>query len=143
MAAQLQLVFSAADEKRNNLAILKKNLKDQLDNNLQFKHLVEEENEIKRKKTQLINQVMHSNVKEIEEIERLTLDLRNQKQLICDIAIRDYLAGDKVEVVDNIGRVMAPVFSVKFVKTGNVVKNNKLKKEASEEEDDDDFFNKK
>lgn len=122
MAVQLQLVFNEVDEKRNKLAILKRSLKDQLESLADYQSITDELEVLNQKKKQLIANVMSDNKKEVEEIDKLTLDLKSQKQLISDVALKDYLAGKKIEIVKPDGAIMEPVFSVKFVKTGEYKK---------------------
>lgn len=122
MKLQLQLVFNEADEKRNKLAILKRSLKDQLEGLAAFKEITDQLEVLNQKKKQLVASVMDDNQKEIEEIDKLTLDLKDQKQLVSDVALKDYLAGNKVELVKEDGHILEPIFSVKFRKTGDTRK---------------------
>lgn len=117
MAVQLQLAFNQADEKRNKLAVLKGELKDQLEGMPAYKKIADELEILNEKKKGIIAAVMGDNQKEVDEIEKLTADLKDQKQLISDVALNDFLAGKKVEVIRADGSILEPVFSVKFVKT--------------------------
>ena len=118
MPVQLQLVYTKADEQKNQLAILKHSIKDQLESLAEFKEIADKLEVLNQKKKHLIASVLEDNKKDVEKIESLTLDLKSQKQLISDVALKDYLDGKKVEVVKADGAILEPVFSVKFVKTG-------------------------
>ena len=128
MKLQLQLVFNEADEKRNNLAILKRGIKDQLESLTNFSEITDQLQKWQQKKKELIESVMNDNKADIEKIESLELELKSQKQMISDIALRDYLNGDKIEIVKPDGAIMEPVFTVKFRKTGEYKKDEKKKK---------------
>ncbi|PKM88419.1 hypothetical protein CVU83_01765 [Candidatus Falkowbacteria bacterium HGW-Falkowbacteria-2] len=125
MALQLQLVYTKADEQRNQLAILKHSIKDQLESLQEYQEVIEDLEALRLKKKKIIENVLADNKKDVDEIDRLTLDLKSQKQLISDVALKDYLDGKKVEVVKANGAILEPVFSVKFIKTGEYIKPEK------------------
>jgi len=129
MILQLQLAFNKADEDRNNLAILKRYLKDQLEGLAAYKELTDELEALNLKKKQIIASVLENNKKEVDEIDKLTLNLKSQKQMVSDVALKDYLAGKNIELVKPNGNILEPVFSVKFRKTGE---NRKLTAEEKE-----------
>ncbi|MHB8089965.1 MAG: hypothetical protein ACYDH2_17145, partial [Anaerolineaceae bacterium] len=103
----------------NKLKELKQILKDELEGSKQYQDIMESIVKLTEEKKAIINQVMDDNSKTVQEIEDLTIDLKNQKQLVSDVALKDYLAGEEVKVIKN-HKIYAPVFSCKFVKTGEV-----------------------
>lgn len=122
---QLQLVYTKADEQKNQLAILKHSIKDQLESLQEYQEVIEDLEALRLKKKKIIENVLADNKKDVDEIDRLTLDLKSQKQLISDVALKDYLEGRKVEVVKADGAILEPIFSVKFKKTGEYKKPEK------------------
>lgn len=129
---QLQLVFSETDKKRNRLRELKAAIKEQLESKQEFQEIKETSESLRARKKALKLAVDDDNKTECEEIERLEIDIKSQKQLISDVAIKDYLAGKEIKVTDNYGNVLEPVFSVKFVKTGDVEETKKGKAQLPE-----------
>lgn len=129
MAVQLQLVFNEADKKRNRLRELKAMIKEQLEGKQEYQEIKETSDSLKARKKNLIAVINEDNRAECDEIDSLKLDLKSQKQLISDVAISDYVAGKEVRITDSCGRILEPVFSVRFVKTGDVEEEKKPKKE--------------
>jgi molecular chaperone GrpE (heat shock protein) len=77
--------------------------------------------EIKKQATEKIKAILLSigeaYPKLAAEIQNLTDEQKAEKELITDLALNKFMAGEKVEVVDEDGRVFEPVWSVRFVKT--------------------------
>jgi len=141
MAVQLQLVFSKTDEKKNDLAILKRQVKDDLEAMVEYQELLKQEEKIRQKKRDIINAFNSNNKDLIDKISLIKVDLDSQKQLLSDVAIKEYLAGKTIQITDKKGFILEPVFSVKFKKTGEVAKNNSTKiNKADLGHDDEDFF---
>lgn len=128
MVVQLQLVFNEADKKRNRLRELKAMIKEQIEGKQEYQEIKETGDALKARKKNLIAVVNADNKTECDEIDSLKLDLKSQKQLISDVAISDYVSGKEVRVTDSYGRILEPVFSVKFVKTGNIEEEEKKPK---------------
>jgi len=122
---QLQLVFSETDKKRNRLRELKALIKEQLEGKQEFQEIKETSESLRARKKALKLAINDDNKTECEEIERLETDIKSQKQLISDVAIKDYVAGKEIKVTDSYGNILEPVFSVKFVKTGDVEETKK------------------
>jgi len=122
---QLQLVFSETDKKRNRLRELKALIKEQLEGKQEFQEIKETSESLRARKKTLKLAINDDNKTECEEIERLETDIKSQKQLISDVAIKDYVAGKEIKVTDSYGNILEPVFSVKFVKTGDVEETKK------------------
>jgi len=141
---QLQLVFSKTDEKRNDLAILKHQLRDEINGLAAYQEIINEEAAVKLKKKQIVLSVKQGNREMIDKMDSLKLDIDSNKQMLSDVALADYIAGKDIRVTDRNGFIMEPVFVVKYKKTGDVVDNKKTnstkisKKEISS--DDEDFF---
>ncbi len=122
---QLQLVFNETDKKRNRLRELKAMIKEQLEGKQEFQEIKETSESLRARKKALKLAINDDNKTECEEIERLETDIKSQKQLISDVAIKDYVAGKEIKVTDSYGNILEPVFSVKFVKTGDVEETKK------------------
>ena len=127
MAVQLQLVFNEADKKRNKLRELKAMIKEQLESKQEYQEIKESSDSLRAKKKALKAAVNEDNRVECEEIDKLTIDLKSQKQLISDVAIKDYVNGKEIKLTDSYGNILEPVFSVKFIKTGEVEETKKPK----------------
>jgi len=141
MAVQLQLVFSKTDEQKNDLAILKRQVKDDLEAMIEYQDLLKEEEVIRQKKRQIINSFNSHNKDIIDKIALKKLDLDSQKQLLSDVAIKEYLAGKTIQITDKNGFILEPVFSVKFRKTGEVANNKSVKISKGDLcQEDEDFF---
>jgi hypothetical protein len=110
------MAFNAADLKRNRITELKAIIKDQLDQKQEWHELKTEELAVRDKKKRIVDCVLADSKSEVDEINSLTLDLKNQNQLICDVALKDYLAGESITIKDKYGNELEPVFSVKFKK---------------------------
>jgi GTP-sensing pleiotropic transcriptional regulator CodY len=120
MSTQLQIAFTKADEQNNKLKELKQILKDELESSITYKELTEKMAALTANKKAMIDSVLASNKKIVEQIDNLKLDLESQKQLVSDVALKDYLAGEEVKV-NKKGRIYRPEFSCKFIKTDETV----------------------
>ena len=144
MALQLQLVFSKTDEKKNDLAVLKHQLNDEIKALAEYQKILDEEAAIKLKKQQIILSVKQNNREMIDKMDSLKIDLDSNKQMLSDVALSDFIAGKDIRVTDRNGFIMEPIFTVKYRKTGEIAdkKSNSIKisKKDIPADDDEMFF---
>jgi len=115
---QLQLVFNRADGLRNDLLLHSNQLKDQFEECKEYQEIKEQEAQLRAKKLQVAESIIASNEKLVEKIEQMKAELKDERQAVTDVALRDYLAGTTVKVIDSKNNELYPVFSVKFKKFG-------------------------
>ena len=90
--------------------------KDVLAQSKAYQELLEEWNTLKAKKAQLENTLRAQCAKELEQAERLALDIKTDAQVLCDLALTMLMKGETVEVTDDYGVKHDPVFKVTFKK---------------------------
>jgi hypothetical protein len=139
MALQLQLVFSKTDEKKNDLAVLKHQLNDEIKALAEYQKILDEEAALKLKKQQIILSVKQNNREMIDKMDSLKIDLDSNKQMLSDVALSDFIAGKDIRVTDRNGFIMEPIFTVKYRKTGEIAdkKSNSIKISKKDIPDDD------
>lgn len=114
--AQLQLAFDKAAEVHNRKLELNKQLKDILASNLEFTEIEEKLTVIKTRKNEILNEIKAANNDLFFELAQMASEEKNEKELMSDLALNQLVAGETVEVKDQDGNLLEPVFSVKFVK---------------------------
>jgi hypothetical protein len=92
--------------------------KDVLDQSQAYQKLLEELKALKVKKVQLEHALQEQCSKELEEVERLALDIKTDTQLLSDMALTLFMKGETIELTDENDSKYEPVFKVTFKKTG-------------------------
>ena len=112
----LQDVHARIRQKRKESSEIKRAIADDLANNARYQQLVEEIKKLKEEKKSLENQAWAGATGDAEKLDLLKLDIASDKQVLSDIALNMYVAGEKVEVVDENNTRWVPNFSVNFTK---------------------------
>ncbi|NCU40102.1 hypothetical protein EOL99_04430 [Candidatus Falkowbacteria bacterium] len=128
MAVQLQIVFSDVEKKINKLKIIKDTIKQVLEDDEEYSSLMDKIKNTKLKADQAKFRILEKLSSEALEIEELKSDLKDDKTLLNDKAVADYLNGKDITVIDKKGFIYEPVLIIKYKKS--------KKKQAY----DEDFF---
>ncbi|MBU0625226.1 hypothetical protein KKF05_02680 [Patescibacteria group bacterium] len=111
----LKEVHQRLEELKHRRRDLNRMFKDELDQNESYKKIVEELKVLREKKKSIENVARVSCFGGSDELERIKEQIKDEKQLLTDLALNQYVAGQTVEIVENETRFV-PQFSVKFKK---------------------------
>lgn len=126
--AQLQIAFTKTIEKKNRKKVLEVELKHILEDHPEYAKNIEIRNEATKKINAILDSIGEAYPKIANELASIRADLKSDKELLADLAMKEYLEGKPVEVVDVAGEKFAPEFSVKFVK----IESNEKEKEKKQ-----------
>lgn len=113
LKAVMQRIKEKKQEKKNVHTVYK----DVLAQSKAYQELLEEWNTLKAKKLQLENTLRAQCQKELEEVERLALDIKTDVQVLSDMALTMLMKGETVEVTDENDVKYEPIIKVTFKKT--------------------------
>lgn len=116
--AQLQEIFDRIKETKAEQKILKEGYKNALENHTSYKNVIEDLDKLKQKKKDIEEDIKLEMKSDFEKLDRIKLDLADDKMMLSDIAINVLMSGKTVEVNDEYGNRYEPEFSVKFKKAG-------------------------
>jgi len=115
--SQLQLVFDKTYDLRNKIKVIKATYRQLFENSTAWQKLKKEEEDLIGRKKQIIAGLRSEMEGELEQLDGLEIEMRDELQLLSDKALSDYVKGTRVEVVDKKGFICEPLFSVKFKRT--------------------------
>lgn len=84
-----------------------------------YQEVLEQLKALKAKKAQLENEIRSGMRHEMEELDRLKIDLQSDAILLSDAAMTKLMKGETVEVKDENDTRYEPVFKVTFKKAGS------------------------
>lgn len=91
-------------------------IRDELANNAKYVALVEESKKIRDEIKSIQNEVRNFAGSEAAKLEELTVDIKADTQILTDIVVSKFMAGETVEIVDENNQKWVPAFSVRFQK---------------------------
>lgn len=113
----VQEVFSRLQDKKRQVALIRKKYKEELTTSAEYQRIREDLERLREKKKRLEASVKSQGGANFERIDELSLTIRQDAQLLSDIALTSYLKGDRVEVRDaEQDASYEPVFTVRFRK---------------------------
>jgi sRNA-binding regulator protein Hfq len=99
--------------KRKNL---KEIVKNELTANKAYQDLLEEIAKLKEKKVKMESDAKVRLQTELQEIDKLTVSIKADEQMMSDIALSKYVKGETVELKDEQDTEYVPEFKVRFKK---------------------------
>lgn len=100
------------DEKKKLSGIFR----DVFDQSKPYQEVLEKLKELKAKKAQLENEIRSELKSEMEQMDRLKIDLQSDTVLLSDAALTMLMKGETVEITDDNDVKYEPVFKVSFKK---------------------------
>ena len=114
--ADIQEVFNRMRETKKEIAAIRKNYKELLYSTEDYEEAKQKLDGHKLHKNQIETRVKEQMGKEFGDMERLKAELESDAVLLSDMAISQYLKGEKISVTDEMSTEYEPVFNVKFKK---------------------------
>lgn len=113
----LKHVHQRLKESKRKRKDLKEIVKNELTSSKQYQELLEQITELKAKKARMEAQANDRLKTELEEIEKVTVSIKADQQLMSDIALSKFMKGETIELVDENDTKYEPVWKVTFKKT--------------------------
>ena len=81
-----------------------------------YQEVLDQLKKIKEKKAQLEQAIQGDLQSEVEQLERLSLDVKTDMQLLSDLALTKFMKGETIELTDENETKYEPIFKVTFKK---------------------------
>jgi polynucleotide 5'-kinase involved in rRNA processing len=117
--------------KRKEQSEIKKMFKDSLAHDAHYQELLAQIKKLREEKKSIENAAWAQSRGDAEKLDLLSLDIKSDKQVISDIALNMYVAGQTVEVVDENQTRWVPNFSVTFIKDAEGVEEKSKTPQAA------------
>lgn len=127
----LQDVHARMRAKRKEQSEIKKMFKDSLAHDAHYQELLAQIKKLREEKKSIENAAWAQSRGDAEKLDLLSLDIKSDKQVISDIALNMYVAGQTVEVVDENQTRWVPNFSVTFIKDAEGVEEKSKTPQAA------------
>jgi BMFP domain-containing protein YqiC len=120
----LQEVFDRIEETKREQHSIKASYKDTLDSSPEYQDILDKLKKLKIQKKEIEDSAKADLGSQWDKLDLLSLHIREDKELLTDVAISTMMKGEAVKVVDKNEAEYEPVFSVRFRKTKEVRKEN-------------------
>ena len=106
-----QKVFSELQEKRKQLKELKRQFREELEAIPEYVELAEKKKSLNERIKQIKTSVEQSNPELANKIDDLKIDIASDKEMLSDILLNKYVAGEQVELKDEFNNNFQMAFS--------------------------------
>lgn len=113
----LQEIFARIIEANKQKRDLKRNYRDALVNLVEYKNVNDEIKNLQIKKKQIENAIQSQLSGDFERLEQIESGLKDDAQLLSDVALSRLIQGEAVVLVDESNNNYEPIFNVKFKKS--------------------------
>lgn len=113
----LNEVHGRIRQKKDEKKKVNESYRDALLQSKPYQDVLDQMKDIRAKKLQLENEIRNGFTQEIEKMERLALDIKNDEELLSDMALSLVMKGETVELTDEYDVKYEPIFKVSFKKT--------------------------
>lgn len=111
----LEEIYNRLKQKKKERKDLMDSARDALHNDTTYQELLTQVDEIKISLKQKKNEIMDE-VIDRSKLEELTVDIKTDIELLTDIALTKFVAGEAVEILDDMNIRLVPEFKVNFKK---------------------------
>lgn len=113
----LKTVYERIKEKKRRCREIVRSFRDQLAQSAGYKEVVDQLASLREKKKSIENAVCSSAAADAEKLDLLKLEVKNEEQMLSDIALSMYAGGQTVDVKDeDSGEELVPKFTCKLVR---------------------------
>ena len=113
---QLEEVYQRMQDKKKEKRDIVKGLQDALQHDTRYQEIAEELKKLREEKKSIENRLYAESAADAQKIDLLDLDIKSDMEMLTDLALNKYVAGETVEVVDRHNTKYVPEFGVKFKK---------------------------
>ncbi|MFH0928309.1 MAG: hypothetical protein V1821_02430 [bacterium] len=118
--AQLQQAYIALREKKEAKKEILQAFSDELEHDSHYQEVLEQIKTLREEKKRIEAECYARAMADVQRLEELKLDCKSHEELISDLALTLYLQNQSVEVTDEYNNKYAPLFVVRFKKSGEV-----------------------
>jgi hypothetical protein len=111
----IQDLFNRLQEKRRTQSQIRKQYKDALMASSEYQKILDEANKLRAKKRAYELSVKEQSEAQFKRLDDLALTIRQDTQMLSDVALTAIMKGDRIEVRDDRAEY-EPVFAVRFRK---------------------------
>jgi hypothetical protein len=113
----VQEIFDRLQEKRRQVSVIRKKYQEELTSGAEYQRIREEMERLREKKKKYEAATKQQASANFARIDELALAIRQDTQLLSDVALTSVMKGDRIEVKDKEREVeYEPVFTVRFRK---------------------------
>ncbi len=114
--SDIQEVFNRIRETRNKAKEIRKMYKDSLESNGEYQGIIDKLDALKIRKRQIETEYKNDSSNDFKQLDAYKMHVKNDLEMLSDLALNKYIAGETVEVKDEDDNRYEPLFSVKFKK---------------------------
>ncbi|MFH1047208.1 MAG: hypothetical protein V1738_02795 [Patescibacteria group bacterium] len=111
----LQEIHCRLEDLKKRRRELNKMFKDELAHNDEYQKIVDQIKTLREKKNSIENVAKVAAFREMDELERIKEQIKDETQLLTDLTLNKYVSGETVEIIAAETRFV-PEFTVKFKK---------------------------
>lgn len=112
----LNEVFKRIQDRKREQRQIRAIYKDALLSNGEYQKVLSEIEDLKAKKKKIEAAIQADFKEELEKLDNLKLNIYSDNQLLSDISLNSFVAGETVKVIDDNKIEYDPIFTVKFKK---------------------------
>lgn len=112
----LQEAHTVLVQKKKERREINKMFQDELKHHGDYQKILEDMKVLRERKKSIENQIKASALANANQMDVLALEIKDQNQMLADIALNMYVANETVEVIDEENARWLPEFSVRFKK---------------------------
>lgn len=120
--SNVQEVFNRIKDTKRKAKEIKRMYKDSLEASFEYREVLEKLEALKARKKQLETQIKEESAGEFAKLDAYKMHIKNDNELLSDIALNTLMAGETVQVKDENDEEYEPVFTVRFKKAHLVQK---------------------
>src|SRR5438270_569512 len=116
----IQDIFNRIQETKKEQKHIRNIYKDLLDSSAEYRELTEKLQTLKERKKQLETEAQMELGKDADRIGVLKQDIKQDQEMLNDIALTTLMSGETVKIVDQDNNEYEPLFTVRFKKANQV-----------------------
>jgi len=109
----VQDIFDRLQEKKNQVKVVRQKYKEELSSSTEHQRIVDEMQKLREKKKKYEKSIREQSGAAFSKLDELALAIRQDTQMLSDVALTSIMKGERVEVKDNHSE-FEPVFTVRF-----------------------------
>lgn len=114
MSVSLHEIYARLKDKKARRRDMTKMFQDELAAHPRYQEILEEIAKLREEKKSIENEIRAQ--ADLAEYEGLKIDIKNDNELLADVALNLYVAQEPVEIVDEYNVRWVPIFGVRFKK---------------------------
>jgi hypothetical protein len=115
MTKSIQEIFNRLQEKKKQVSVIRRKYKEELSTNVEYGRIREDLDKLREKKKKYELSVKQQAGANFARVDELTLAVKQDAQLLSDVAFTSIMKGERVEIKDD-QTEYEPLFTVRFRK---------------------------